>query len=160
MRIHRSLIYVLSIAGLLCCQQEENKPAEMTAENLGQIIRNYTEDVRQRGTIWEFRIDGIELTCISDPGNDRMRVLAAILPVEKLQTAHLQHMLEANYHSALDGRYCVANGVVYAAFIHPLSPLSEKEIKSALYQVSQLAKSFGTTYSSGVFSFGEPSQQT
>ena len=132
----------------------------MTADKLGAVIHKYAEDVRQQGPVWEFQLDGVTLACVSDPSNDRMRILAAIIPAEQLQPVQLQHMLEANFHSALDGRYCVSNGIVYAAFIHPLSPLNEAQIKSAIYQVSQLAKSFGTTYSSGVLSFGEPAEQT
>ena len=67
-------------------------------------------------------------------------------------------MLEANFHSALDGRYAISNGMVYAAYIHPLSPLRPEEVRSALRQVAELGKTFGTTYSSGELLFGVSSQ--
>ncbi|NJL83304.1 MAG: hypothetical protein HC890_10765, partial [Chloroflexaceae bacterium] len=54
----------------------------------------------------------------------------------------------------LDARYAVSNGVVFAAFVHPLSTLDERDFLSALRQVSQLVRNFGTSYSSGALSFG------
>lgn len=54
-------------------------------------------------------------------------------------------MLEANFHSALDVRYATSNGLVYAAYIHPLSLLRREEIHSALRHVAKLVKTFGTT---------------
>ena len=48
--------------------------------------------------------------------------------------------------------------MLYAAFIHPLGPLTEAELVSAVRQVSSLASSFGTGYTSGelVFGGGQP----
>lgn len=63
-------------------------------------------------------------------------------------------VLEANFHSALDARYATSDGVLYAAFIHPLSPLTEAEVRSAVAQVASLVRSFGTTYSSGELVYG------
>lgn len=63
-------------------------------------------------------------------------------------------VLEANFHSALDARYATSDGVLYAAFIHPLSPLTEAEVRSAVAQVASLVRSFGTTYSSGELAYG------
>ncbi len=68
-----------------------------------------------------------------------------------------KRMLDTNFHSALDARYVTSNGLVYAAYIHPLSPLRREEILSVLRQVAELVKTFGTPYSSGELSFGFPS---
>ena len=62
--------------------------------------------------------------------------------------------MAANFHTALDGRYATSEGVLYAAFIHPLSPLTEEELASALRQVAALARNFGTTYSSDALLYG------
>ncbi len=48
--------------------------------------------------------------------------------------------------------------MVCAAYIHPLSPLRPEEVYSALRQVAELVKTFGTTYSSGELVFRAPSQ--
>lgn len=44
--------------------------------------------------------------------------------------------------------------MVYAAYIHPLSPLRPEEVQSAVRQVAELVKIFGATYSSGELLFG------
>ncbi|MEM7595784.1 MAG: hypothetical protein AAF383_30500, partial [Cyanobacteria bacterium P01_A01_bin.83] len=58
-------------------------------------------------------------------------------------------MMVANFHTALDARYAISNGVVVTTFIHPLSSLQERDLLSALNQVSSLAETFGTSYTSG-----------
>ncbi len=150
---------VLSLLVLSCQKQSqevlEKAPGPMTLERLVTIIQENTENARVQDAYVEFTVAGVNMACISDPNSDRMRIVAPIIPASQLTETQRKDMLEANFHSALDGRYAVSNGVVYAAFIHPLSPLQELQVKSAIYQVSQLALSFGTTYSSGVLSFGE-----
>ena len=83
-----------------------------------------------------------------------MRLIATIAPVADLTAEHIARILEANFHTALDARYATSNGYLYAAFIHPLSPLTEGELGSAVAQVSNLARTFGTTYSSGELVYG------
>jgi len=67
-------------------------------------------------------------------------------------------LLISNFHSTLDARYAVSDDVLYAAFIHPLSPLTEGELESAIRQVATLADTFETTYSSGDLSYGDSSE--
>ena len=60
----------------------------------------------------------------------------------------------SNFHLALDARYAIAKGVLYAAYIHPLKELTEQQLQSAVIQVSTLRLTFGTTYTSGALTFG------
>ncbi|MEE8126039.1 MAG: hypothetical protein V3T42_09525, partial [Nitrospirales bacterium] len=53
-----------------------------------------------------------------------------------------------------DARYAVSQGILYSAFIHPLSTLDEGMLKSAMDQVANLALSFGSEYTSGSLVFG------
>lgn len=62
--------------------------------------------------------------------------------------------MEANFHSALDARYAVSDGVLYSAFIHPLASLTERDLISGIGQTRQLALTFGRKYSSGALHFG------
>ncbi len=94
------------------------------------------------------KIDGINVYLISDPANDRMRIIAPIALANKLNPRFLDIMLEANFHRTGDARYSTSEGVVYAAFIHPISSLSPALLKSSLAQVLSLAKTFGTRFSS------------
>ena len=47
-------------------------------------------------------------------------------------------------------RYALSKGVLYAAYIHPLSKLDEEQIESAVNQEFALKVTFGGDYSGGV----------
>jgi hypothetical protein len=102
------------------------------------------------------RIDGVNVYLISDPANDRMRIMAPIVLVEKLDPRVFDVLLKANFHSTLDARYAVSEGIIYAAFLHPISSLSPVLLESALTQVLSLVKTFGSSFSSGELTFGSP----
>ena len=63
-------------------------------------------------------------------------------------------MMQANFDSALDARYAVAKGVLWSAYLHPLSTLKADDFVSGLAQVVNLAATYGSTYSSGALTFG------
>ena len=62
--------------------------------------------------------------------------------------------LHANFDRALDARYCLKEGKLWSAFIHPLGSLDEELFLSAVQQVATLADNDGTTYSGGDLVFG------
>lgn len=129
---------------------------EMTLDRLDIILRAAGTQVTREGGYWELEIDGVRLACVTDARADRMRLLTPIVEVANLPDGALHILLEANWHTALDGRYAINQGVVYATFIHPLSSLTEAEAKSALRQVASLQRTFGSSFSSGELSFGIP----
>ncbi len=45
-------------------------------------------------------------------------------------------MMIANFHTALDARYAISDGVIYAAFIHPLSSLARRKRFTQCYSSS------------------------
>ena len=114
----------------------------MTPDLLNEIILANAAEVKDDGRVWEFEISGVAMACIIDPNYDRMRLIAPILEAENLSEKHRRIMLESNYHNALDARYATSNGIVYSVFIHPLSPLDEKQLTSAMRQVSELSENF------------------
>ena len=97
----------------------------------------------------EFTCQGVRQMLIYDVRADRMRIISPIVATEDLKPGQLAKAMEANFHTALDARYAVSNGAVWAAFIHPLSDLTEHELRAALRQVANAKTTFGTTYSSG-----------
>lgn len=101
-----------------------------------------------------FRVAGAPVTLVYDINADRMRLMAPVRDLETVDPDELLRMMQANFDSALDARYAVARGVVWAAFIHPLSTLSGEEFGSGLGQTVNLVASFGSTYSSGAIVFG------
>ena len=146
------LLLILSFGVPIAASAEKPLPKEthpMTQERMEAFVRTLAPVAEGvRGSL-AFKFAGVEIECISDVTHDRMRLIAAIAPVSHLTAEQVTRILEANFHTALDARYATSHGYLYAAFIHPLSPLTEGEIRSAVAQVSNLARSFATTYSSG-----------
>ena len=63
-------------------------------------------------------------------------------------------MMQANFDTALDARYAVAKGQLWAVFIHPLSPLKKDQLISSLGQTVNIARTYGTLYTGGALQFG------
>lgn len=95
------------------------------------------------------RVDGISVYLLSDPGNDRMRLMAAIASADKLDRRGFGILLLANFDRTLDTRYAISDGIVYSVYQHPISSLLPDQIRAALSQVVSLAKTFGTSFSAG-----------
>ncbi len=133
---------------------EESVQHTMDVTELRRIIEARAEQFVADDPVWNFTYGGVQMIAVSDRNADRMRIIAPIIKQDELDAAQKDAMLEANYHSALDVRYALSNGIVWTAFIHPLSPLDEAQVISALDQVRQSALSFGSSYSSTGLVFG------
>jgi hypothetical protein len=121
----------------------------MTVDELAELLAEVTEDFRQSPTHWQFIHDGIPMACLTDPSFDRMRFIAPITELSDMDDATKDAVLEANFHSALDARYGSSNGLLFSAFLHPLSSLEEPLARSALDQVASLVHTFGSQFTSG-----------
>ncbi len=127
---------------------------QMTNKSLQKIITQTTDSITGTAGNWQFQYKGQQLFCLTDEKNNRMRIMAPITPSAALDKGLLLDALTANFHSALDVRYAIANGIVWSAFIHPLRELSMHEVESAISQVHLASKTFGTTFSSTELIFG------
>lgn len=128
--------------------------APMTLERIGELILRIDADAQQRGNTWEFGLESYTVAMIADPQADRMRLVIPIRSIEDLGTDDLMRMMQANFDSALDARYAIARGVLWATYIHPLSPLTDDEFLMAVGETANLVATYGTSYSSGMFLFG------
>lgn len=126
---------------------------EMTIEALGSILRDQANNLQGSEGQWQFTLEGQSMIVLADVSNNRMRIVAPIVPTNTLSPEQIQAMLVANFHSALDARYAVTNGTVVSVFVHSLSSLQEADLRSGLRQVANLATNFGTSYSSGGLGF-------
>jgi len=126
----------------------------MTQERMAEIINYVAGDIQGPINNIQFVFNEVPMALLSDPNNNRMRIIAPIVEVDKLTDTHLQAALVSNFHLALDARYAIAKGVLYAAYIHPLKELTEQQLESAVSQVSTLRSTFGTKYTSGALTFG------
>ncbi len=132
---------------------EELNLEPMDIERLDTILQEQVDDISTQPGQWRFSINEISIVVFADPSANRMRIVSPVMDAEELTSEQMQKMMLANFHSALDARYAIANGFVVTTFIHPLSSLQERDLLSALNQVSSLAATFGTSYSSGELLF-------
>jgi hypothetical protein len=130
----------------------------MTQEALGNLIRSVDPAATGPPGAIEFSNERVRMACISDATHGRMRIVAPIRAVTDLSPTQVAAILEANFHSALDARYATSQGILYAAFIHPLGPLTPAQVQSAVTQVTNLVRTFGSSYSSGELVYNEGGQ--
>ena len=142
-------------------QLAQSSLALMTLDRLVAILGQETNDLRTENGQWLFTFEDRPMIALVDEAVNRMRIVTPIMAAEDLTGEQIQSILVANFHTTLDGRYAVTNGMVVATFVHPLSSLQENDLQSALRQVAQLAENFGSTYSSGelLLTPGEQQQQ-
>jgi len=128
----------------------------VTLEELQQVLSDVADEVEGEDGRWQLRMGQVALACMTDMRFDRMRIIAPIAEIDEVTDELRDACLEANFHTALDARYATSDGVLYAAFIHPLSPLEPEQVESAVQQVANLVETFGTSFSSGALVFGVP----
>lgn len=115
---------------------------------LEKIIISMSDSLTGSPGRWHFKVGDMWLMCITDSEFNRMRIITPIIEVEKMESGELRKCMEANFHSVLDAKYCIADGLLWSAFIHPLKELSSDQIKDAIKQVYSASATFGTIYTS------------
>jgi len=129
------------------------RSTDMNNDRLGELIAQIGSDVEGQPGFWQFNFGQARLVCITDETHDRMRVMTPIAPVDELPPKEILECMNANFDRALDARYCINNGTLWGAFIHPLGCLTSTLFHSACSQVSEVAINFGSSYTSGGLSF-------
>ena len=132
----------------LCAVCSLSAPAQMSNARLDSLLRVHADTLAGEVGVWQLLIDETQMFCITDPVNDRMRVISPVREAEGLTKAELGTCLAANFHSALDVRYALSEGVLWVAFIHPLASLTDGQFVDGLAQVRSAVRTYGTTYSS------------
>ena len=127
--------------------------AAMSQQQMEQIVTDKVDvhDQKQGYVVFSYR--DVRMALISDTNHDRMRIVAPVIEYSSLSEGQRIKVMEANFDRALDARYALRQGVLYAAYMHPLSPLDPAQLEQALEQVANLAITFGSTYSSGPLTF-------
>lgn len=136
------------------------KPREPTKEAVAAqvmidvALKKIDKDIKRDTNIWQFTLAKHQVFVITDPVAERMRIMVPIGDAKLLDQALLTRLMQANFDSALDARYAVAQDVLWGVFIHPLTSLDEKGFVSGLAQAIAVADNFGTSFSSGAVVFG------
>lgn len=128
--------------------------ARASLARLAAVVLALDPGAQRVNNSFALTINGIPVNIVTDPVADRMRIFTMVRPENSLGPDLLRRLLQANFDTALDARYALAQGFLWSVYIHPLSPLTQDQIVSALSQTVTLVETFGSTFSSGVFSFG------
>ena len=126
----------------------------MTLDRLARIIDALDPRAESNGTAWRLNVSGLKVLVVTDAAADRMRVMTPVREADEMTREELMRVIQANFDTALDARYAVAKDVLWAVFIHPLSPLEKDEFISGLGQVINITRSYGSLYSGGALRYG------
>lgn len=158
-RLHISILLRIGFLALssLCstvfAQTIDNASAPMTNQRLQELITKVDKNYEGKLGYWSFTVSGVGVQVITDESADRMRVIAPVIKTDTLEKDELYRLMQANFDSALDARYAVANGILWGTFIHPLSSLGDEQFLLGLGQTVNIVISYGSTYSSGALVF-------
>lgn len=147
----KKLAYTLVGVGLFCCSSACSQ--SMTIGQMDNIFKSVSDSVRGDQGRWQIKYKEIWIYVITDVNNNRMRIIAPIAKVDELEEKHFVKSLEANFHTALDIKYAISDGLMWSIFVHPLKELTSRQVNDALSQVYSGVTTFGYTYSSGELMF-------
>ena len=104
----------------------------MSLEKMDKIVKKLDSKAIYNSKVqWRFSIEKVPVMIIADKKSNRMRVLVPIRKADQLTYQELKHIMQANFDSVLDSRYAIAKNILWAAYIHPLAELHEKQFISA-----------------------------
>ena len=135
-------------------QSETQSDKAMTQQKMSEIIKEYADSYEENRGVIQFTYNDVDLALVSDARANRMRIIAPIISITELSQETIIATLISNYHLALDARYAVGDGMMFAAYIHPMRELTRAQLESGIRQVASLHNTFGTSFTSGEMSFG------
>ncbi len=121
----------------------------MNNQKLDSLINKLVPETEAQSGFWKIPISGLTATVVTDEKANRMRIMVPIIQSSGISDLTLFRMMQANFDSALDARYAIANDILWSTFIHPLSTLQDEEFISGLAQTITAAINYGGNYSSG-----------
>jgi hypothetical protein len=134
--------------------REPSKEAVAAQAMIDAALKKIDKTIKRETNVWQFALGARQVIVITDPVAERMRIMVPIGDAGLLSEELLKRLMQANFDSALDARYAIANDVLWGTFIHPLTSLDEKGFVSGLAQAIAVADNFGGSFSSGAVVFG------
>ncbi len=141
-------------------EEEPAAPAEIAPEitavleQMDAVIKALDSKATRNGNSWQFTLEDRTMIVVTDPVAARMRVITPIALIADLPEGAFQRLMQANFDTALDARYAVAQDLIWGAYLHPLDTLTQRDFASGILQTHSIGETFGTTFSSGAISFG------
>lgn len=146
----RAALFVF-LAAFPVSAQEAEPP--MTLERMLEIIQALDPGAQPNANQVFMTIEDVPLVLVADPPADRMRVMAPIRSADALSQEDLVRMMQANFDTALDARYAIAQGRLWATFLHPLRALQKDQLISGIGQTVNLALTYGNLYTGGALAY-------
>ncbi len=134
---------------------ETEAEAAMTVERLRTILTALDPDIVTDGSRFQITIQDVPVLVVTDFRADRMRAVVPIRSADGMTPEELMRILQANFDTALDARYAVAQGRLWGVFIHPLSSLDQEGLISGIGQTVNIALTYGSLYSGGAVQYGK-----
>jgi hypothetical protein len=140
--------------------EEPAAPAEISPEvtavlgQMDEVIKALDSKATRTGNSWQFTLEERVMLVVTDATAGRMRIITPIALIADLPDGAMARLMQANFDTALDARYAVAQDLVWGAFLHPLDTLTQRDFASGILQTHSIGETFGTTFSSGAISYG------
>jgi hypothetical protein len=134
--------------------QAQDAEPHMTLPRMAEIVLALDSDAQLSAAAFSLTIDDIPVLIVTDVRANRMRAMVPIRSAETMTPEEMQRVLQANFDSALDARYAVAQGQLWGVFLHPFKELERDQFISGVAQTVNVAKTYGSLYSSGAVQFG------
>ncbi len=150
----RVIAVYLALAVAMPVGAQETGNNDMTLSRALEIILALDPAAEPSGQGIELTIEDVPVLVFFDAAADRMRAMVPIRSAEDMNEDDIRRVMQANFDTALDARYAIAQGKLWGVFIHPLSPLARDELISGVGQAVNLALSYGTAFSGGALAFG------
>ncbi|MEM1275748.1 MAG: hypothetical protein AAGH74_04415 [Pseudomonadota bacterium] len=150
----RSLVALMLLTLMSLPATAQEAEPSMTFARMAEIIQALDPEAQSDGVRFQFTIEDVPVMIITDVRADRMRAIVPIRSASGISAEEMTRMMQANFDTALDARYAVAQGRLWSTFIHPLSPLEKNQLISGIGQAVNLARTYGSVYSGGGLSFG------
>lgn len=126
----------------------------MTVDRMAQIVLALDPDAAVAGPGFSFTIDDVPVLIVTDVAANRMRAMVPIRSADTMTADEMQRVMQANFDSALDARYAIAQERLWGVFIHPFKELERDQLISGIAQTVNIAKTYGSLYSGGATQFG------
>lgn len=120
----------------------------MTPADINDVLRRLVVEFVDQTQSWSLLYEDIPIHIGADATADRVRIMSPVPGQNLADPTLLFRLLRANFETALDARYCIFQGTLYACFLHPLGTLAPDQFVDAMEQVVTLVRTTGTTFSS------------
>lgn len=150
-------VLLLAFWGLAASAQTPTDPeieGAMTPARLARILTALDPEIEAAPPGYRLTLGDVPVVVITDPVADRMRAMIPIRSADGMTPDEVLRVMQANFDTALDARYAIAQGRLWAVFIHPLAALERDELISGLGQTVNLATTYGTLFTGGAMTFG------